>query len=1286
MGVGALSLFLNSLRGRVLLLVCVPFASLLGLLGYQAVSDQDFHLQAMRQRVRDAAAVMVLQKTGVVERTRLLATSLAQATQGPVFTVSSTCLRKLSDSMREARHIAKMLLILPAGETVCSTLKNDREVNFGAHPEFHRALLTPNVVIGEARPAGMNGRLALPFYMAIRDNNDKVLGVVMVVFDLAWLNGEIGSGRFPPGSQIGLIAADGTVLSHSPDPEGWAGRRITETSFFKSLIAPGKEQVAEATGFDGEKRVVAVTRFAETTGGPILLWVGIPRQYADGPVGQQFSWTLGLSIALLTGVFGAVYWGGNRLLVRPVEALAKAARRLGQGDVSARSGLNHSNDEFGQLAGAFDDMAQSLSSLRQTLRGSRVLRVLAAGARERAGGKNDIALAEDTCRALVDGGGYRLAWVSYLQGGGDRQEPVACWGLDAPSAQILQVLWGRALRQTYGSDVASSDDPFVIRDIFSGTTAQSLRDLAGQHSFASGACFPLTVDGALIGSVSICAQEADAFDVDEIVLLKEAVKHLALAIAVQRANATRLWLESSLVGAKDLFRAASNATLDVLFFFRSLKDETGQVVDLECTHTNGRARAMFGEVANTFVGKRAGEILPFDKGSGVLEKFLHAAMTGAPFEGESETNALSGGPRWMWFQVVPLRDGLAISVQDISARKRDEQALRDRALQQGIIASLGRSALSEADPDHLFAEAAAATAQGLGVVYSKVMQLIPSDRSFVLKAGVGWEPDWVGRRIAGLDDVDVRLAGELSPRQSWVIDSLASDAQDPASEILRAHGIVSGLDVAIVGSEGLCGVLGVYSREPRRFSADNLDFLQSIANILATAMDRNRGEEQLAHLAQYDPLTDLPNRALLKDRLSVAMAEAQRSGKRLVVMYMDLDRFKNVNDSFGHDFGDKLLQEVAHRLSAAVRASDTVSRQGGDEFLVVLPEVDSERDAARVAEKLIASIAEPVTVGGVELSVTGSIGIACYPDNGNDIDSLLRNADAAMYAAKEMGRDRYQFYSQEMNAHTRQRLMLETDLRRAIERNELFLQFQPQVALGSLAVVGVEVLVRWQHPVHGEMQPDDFIPIAEEIGFIASIGRWVLEAACLQQAQWVREGIAHGAMAVNVSAPQFRQPAFVATVMQILAQTGLEPGHLELEVTESIVMQGTDVVREKLMSLARLGVKFAIDDFGTGYSNLSYLKRFPIHRLKIDQSFISALPGDKESRAIVQAVVSMGHSLGLKVIAEGVETEAQAEFLQALQCDDAQGFLYARPLLPADCAAFLRSDGWPAEGPVPQGM
>ncbi len=1272
----AFSPYLRSLRSRALLLVCIPFALLLGLLGYQAVSERKFHLQEVRQRVDDAATVIGFQKAEVIEHVQWLILDLIQAPQGSAFIGLSTCSRRLSERMREEPRVAKMLVVLPTGEAVCSTLKRDQGVNFGDDPGFQRALLTSDVVTGEAHPGGANGRFVLPFYMAMRDIQNKVLGVVIVDLELAWLNSELGRGRYPLGSRIGLINAKGTVLAHYPDSEGWVGRHATETPFFKALIAPGKEQVAEEVGFDGVKRVYAIRRFAEATDGPLFLWVGIPREYAVGPVERGFVWTLTATIILLTGVFGAIYWGSNRLLVKPVLALAKAARRLGQGDLDARSGLSRSKDEIGQLAGAFDDMAQSLYVMRQTIRGGRALRVLAADARTQASAKDDIELAEATCRSLVEHGGYRLAWVSYLQGEGVRLEPVARWGLDVPSAQAVQGLWSQVTRQPQGRNVVSSDDPVVIRDIFSDATAEALRDLAERHSFASGASFPLTVDGALIGTVSICAQESDAFDVEEIILLKEAVKHLALAIAAQRAHATRLLLEASLVGAEDLFRAASNATLDALFFFRSVKDRAGQVVDLECTHINARAEAMLGKAVNTLIRVKAGELLPFLKASGILEKCLQAAMTGVPFEGESETNSPLGEVRWLQYQVVPLRDGLAISAHDVSARKRDEQAIRDHARQQELIASLGRSALAETDIDHVFSLAATVAAKGLGLAYSKVMQLVADDHSFILKAGVGWEPGWLGRRISGLEG-DVPSAGMLSPRKPEVIDHLSSDSRDSALEILRVHGITGGVDVAIVGSEGLCGMLGVYSREVRQFSVDNLDFLQSIANILATAMDRKRGEAQMVHLAQYDPLTDLPNRSLLKDRLSVAVAQAQRSGKRLAVIYMDLDRFKNVNDSLGHDFGDRLLQEVAHRLSASVRASDTVSRQGGDEFLIVLPEVDSERDAARVAEKLIGSIAEPITIGDVELSVTASVGIACYPDNGDDIETLLRNADAAMYAAKEMGRDRYQFYSQEMNAHARQRLMLESDLRRAIERNELFLQFQPQVALGSRAVIGVEALVRWQHPAHGVVAPGEFIPIAEEIGLIASIGSWVLETACRQQAQWVQEGIARGPVAVNVSSLQFRQPAFVVTVMKILKQTGLEPHYLELEVTESIVMYGTDVVRAKLMSLAKLGVKFAIDDFGTGYSNLSYLKKFPIHRLKIDLSFISGLPGDKESGAIAQAIISMGHSLGLNVIAEGVETEAQAEYLQSLRCDDAQGILYSRPLLPVDCAAFLRSDGRP---------
>jgi len=433
--------------------------------------------------------------------------------------------------------------------------------------------------------------------------------------------------------------------------------------------------------------------------------------------------------------------------------------------------------------------------------------------------------------------------------------------------------------------------------------------------------------------------------------------------------------------------------------------------------------------------------------------------------------------------------------------------------------------------------------------------------------------------------------------------------------------------------------------------------------------------KRLEHLAEHDALTGLPNRLLFSDRLELALAGTARTGRHLAVMFMDLDRFKNINDSLGHEMGDQLLREAALRLRSSVRATDTVSRQGGDEFLVLLPELDAEEDAARVAEKLNAAMARPFQLGASEVVVSASIGIACSPEDGTEPDVLLRNADAALYAAKGAGRNRYQFYSADMNARTLDRLHLEADLRRALERGQLFLVYQPQVNLASGALVGIEALVRWRHPQRGVVPPAEFIHVAEDSGQITAIGTWVMETACRQHAEWVAQGLAVGSMAVNVSAYQFRQPGFVESVAAALERAGLPPGRLELEVTESVVMQGVMEVLVKLEALQRLGVRLAIDDFGTGYSSLSYLRQFPVHRLKIDQSFTQRLPDDRGSEAIAQAIISMGHSLGMDALAEGVETAAQAERLQSLWCDTAQGYHYAKPLPAEAFADYLRSLG-----------
>ena len=421
-------------------------------------------------------------------------------------------------------------------------------------------------------------------------------------------------------------------------------------------------------------------------------------------------------------------------------------------------------------------------------------------------------------------------------------------------------------------------------------------------------------------------------------------------------------------------------------------------------------------------------------------------------------------------------------------------------------------------------------------------------------------------------------------------------------------------------------------------------------------------EARLEYLAHHDALTGLPTRPLLRDRVEVAITHASREGTRLALLFVDLDRFKLINDSLGHEVGDQLLQAVSLRLKESLRESDTVSRHGGDEFLVLLPSLNSVQDAGRVAEKLIEEVALPHELDRHEVIITGSIGIAVYPENGRDLDMLLRNADAAMYAAKQAGRNRYQFYSESMNAQAADRLMLEHELRHALDRGELYAVYQPQVNLASGQVVGVEVLMRWQHPRLGTVPPSRFIPVAEESGQIVALGEWILREACRQRSDWRDRNLMSAPVAVNVSAIQLRQANFVGTLQAILEETGLDPTCLELEVTETLLMQGTEAMVSKLHELHRMGVRLALDDFGTGYSSLSYLRQFPLDRMKIDQCFVRDLPDNDDAAVITEAIATLGRALGLRVIAEGVETEPQADFLRDTWCQDAQGYLYCKPL------------------------
>ena len=443
--------------------------------------------------------------------------------------------------------------------------------------------------------------------------------------------------------------------------------------------------------------------------------------------------------------------------------------------------------------------------------------------------------------------------------------------------------------------------------------------------------------------------------------------------------------------------------------------------------------------------------------------------------------------------------------------------------------------------------------------------------------------------------------------------------------------------------------------------------------LLSDATERRRAEEQIRHMAQHDTLTGLPNRLALLMRLAQVLPEARRHDWKVAVMFLDLDRFKVINDTLGHQVGDELLREVACRLAATVRETDLVARLGGDEFVVLLPDIANATDAAIVAGKIIGALSTPVVVDKHELHTTPSIGISIFPTDGSDGDTVLKNADTAMYHAKSAGRNNYQFYAEDMNLATTARLGLENKLRQAIARNELTLVYQPQFDATGTRPTGVEALLRWQHPVEGMIPPDRFIPIAEETGLIVPIGEWVLQNACREMRNWVDCGLAPMRMAINVSARQLRRRDFCEMVAGALAESGLAPELLELEITESAVMENPEEAVAILQLLGRMGVTLAIDDFGTGYSSLAYLKLFPIDHLKIDRSFVRDIETDLNDRAIAMGTIALAHSLGLRVIAEGVENPDQLEILRSNGCDEVQGYLFSKPLASAAAFAFLHA-------------
>lgn len=856
---------------------------------------------------------------------------------------------------------------------------------------------------------------------------------------------------------------------------------------------------------------------------------------------------------------------------------------------------------------------------------------------------DEAALFDQICRDTVEFGGMRMAWVGLLDADGGKVRPVASFGSGTDYLDGIDITIHACEPSGRGpTGVAMREDhPVWCQDFLHDPGTAPWVDRARSYGWMASAALPLHRRNKVVGALGLYSDTVGAFDEPARNLLIEMAMDISFALdrfadALERQQADdkirqqgeQLAQHARQAEANAAALAASESTLRAMF--------DNAAIGVIQVATNGRLLkanrkfcSFLGFSEEELLSKTFQEIAhPDDLHSGECE--VQAMLNGEieQFSIEKRYRHRSGAtmPGHLTVGIVRRHDGspdfFVAMVEDISDKKKSQDAIRRLTL--AVEQSPSSIVVTDLQANIVYANATFSQITGydLGDVLGQNPRILHSgqtpkatydDMWAHLTRGQRWEGEFINKRKDG--SIYIELA-----RVSPVCDE---------------HGVVT-------------------------------SYLAIKDDITA----KKEAEARIEHLAHFDQLTGLPNRTLLRDRFRFALSLAQRKHETLAVLYLDLDHFKVINDTLGHSVGDQLLMELGRRLIAAVRAEDTVSRQGGDEFILLLPGVDAA-GATKVARKLMATVAEPFRYKMHELVATPSIGIALFPDDAQDMETLSQYADAAMYQAKHAGRNDFRFYSQVTQRDSVRRLQLATDLRHALARDELFLLYQPQVAMHDGRVIGAEALLRWQHPELGLISPAEFIPIAEDSGLIIGIGEWVLRTAATQAKAWINGGQTGLVMAVNLSAVQFRHADLFQRVSAVLQDVGLPASALELELTEAMAMDDPQAAMAMMNQFSGYGIRLSIDDFGTGYSSLSYLKRFQVYKLKIDQSFVRDIGSDPEDKAIVTAIINMASSLGLRTIAEGVETAEQMAFLRLHGCDEVQGYYFSKPLTAPDFAQFL---------------
>ncbi|MDX1796382.1 MAG: EAL domain-containing protein [Hydrogenovibrio sp.] len=829
------------------------------------------------------------------------------------------------------------------------------------------------------------------------------------------------------------------------------------------------------------------------------------------------------------------------------------------------------------------------------------------------------------CEIAVQEGGMKMAWIGIVDTSSHRVYPVSKFGENSEYLDGLEIAIDDDLTIGQGpTGIAIREDrPYWCQEFQKDPHTQAWHQRAEKFGWQSSASVPLHQHGKVVGALNLYSDVVNAFDEPTKNLLIEMATDISFALNDFAHKDERKRIEASRQEAFDRLKKLAGQLPGMIYQFRQTPDGK-----MSFPFVSDAIDSLFGvkpEEVKEEASKLFEKIHPDDLAE-VIQSIEDSAKNLSNWYHDFRVISADGNIRWLSGNSMPQKepDGSILwhgFTSDVTAHKQAEAQieLASKVFEQS------QEGIMITDPDQKVLMVNEAFTKISGYSSEEVLGKTPRILASGRHSKAFYEEIWQKINKEGHWQGEIwnrRKNGEIFPE--WLSISCGHDEQGQVTEYI-----------------------GIFN---------------DISQV-------KESEEKIQHLAHYDPLTELANREMLMDRLNGAIHNAERSKASLALLFIDLDNFKNVNDTLGHQVGDQLLIEVGQRVKSVLRAEDTLARQGGDEFIAVLPDT-GETGAAHVAEKVIQTISAELDLEPYSLFITPSIGIAIYPQDGLDADALLRNADTAMYQAKEDGRNAYRFFTPEMQAHSARMMRLESALRIALVNNQLSLHYQPQICAQTGEIVGMEALIRWYHPEMGQISPEEFIPVAEQSGQILTIGSWVLRTAVRQIKSWQEQGKPCYRVAVNLSAVQFRYEELPNQVMAILTEEDVSPALLELELTESVAMANPDAAVEMMDKLAKQGIQLSIDDFGTGYSSLSYLKRFKVGKLKIDQSFVRDLTEDPDDQSIIIGIISLAKSLGLNTIAEGVETKAQLDFLKRQGCDEIQGFYYSKPLTPTAFEAF----------------